>query len=147
MVAKRNQARPRRLLRYRRISTSVRGRPNRPGRGRTIVLGATRFAPFPPMRAIRAGGRSSREVPGPRAAKDWRMQTDGSSAPSDDFRLRLAWDGDNEGDEEPGAGRSPRKAAARAAAAQGRRYGEGPGGEAGCGTCVSRWVPGAIKKK
>src|SRR3546814_11316084 len=72
------------------------------------------------MRAIRAGGRSSREVPGPRAAKDWRMQTDGSSATSDDFRLRLAWDGDNAGDEELGAGRSPRQPAERAAAPQGR---------------------------
>lgn len=48
------------------------------------------------------------------------MQTDGSSAPSDDFRLRLAWDGDDEGDEKPGAGRSPRKPAERAAAPQGR---------------------------
>src|SRR3546814_14191962 len=141
MVAKRNQARPRRLLRYRRISTSVRGRPNRPGRGRTIVLGATRFAPFPPMRAIRAGGRSSREVPGPRAAKDWRMQTDGSSAPSDDFRLRLAWDGDNEGDEEPGAGRSPRKPAERAAAPPGRRSEERRGGKEGGRTCGSRGWP------
>src|SRR3546814_10147529 len=69
---------------------------------------------------FRSWGRRIREVPGPRAAKDWRMQTDGSSAPPDDCRLRLAWDGDDEGDEAPGAGRSPRKPAERAAAPQGR---------------------------
>src|SRR3546814_17010905 len=103
-----NHARLRRMLRYRRSSTSVRGRPNRPGRGRTIVLGATRFAPFPPLRANRAGGRSGREVPGPSASKDWRLPTEVSSAPSDAFRLRLAGAGDDEADAKPGAEREGR---------------------------------------